>query len=55
MKTVLLFLVLIVALVQGRVWMKLEEGRQRCFLEEVPKDTLIAGKYVFAEIQNDKA
>ena len=27
------------------VYFQLDEGKQRCFLEEVPKDTLVVGKY----------
>ncbi len=31
-------------------YFKLEEGQQRCFLEEIPKDTLIVGTYKAEEV-----
>lgn len=53
MKAVLVFLVLIFALANANVWMRLEEGRQKCFIEEVPKDTLIVGRFVLGLITNE--
>jgi len=62
-----LFLFLLISgipeLVNG-IYFMLEEGEQKCFLEEVPKDTLVAGRYrtedevqsqqVFAEGDDNK-
>jgi len=32
------------------VWFELKGGSTKCFLEEVPKDTLILGKYKFSDL-----
>jgi len=40
-----LFLLLVGCLCAESIYFTLEEGQTRCFLEEVPKDTLIMGKY----------
>jgi len=33
------------AATQLDLWFLLTEGKERCFLEDIPKDTLVVGKY----------
>jgi hypothetical protein len=46
MKSLLALLLLsIVVNINAQIYFILEEGQVRCFLEEVPKDTLVIGRY----------
>ena len=49
MQKLFVCLVVLFGIANCSFYFKLEEGAQRCFIEEVPKDTLVVGHYVAEE------